>query len=88
MSDTLQTLQSALPTAVFTTDPDVMWGYSRDRADLVAAGKPLAVLRPTTTDEVVTIMRWASSTGTPVVARGAGTGLSGGATALDDCLVV
>ncbi|MDT7669926.1 MAG: glycolate oxidase [Pseudonocardiales bacterium] len=88
MSDTLQTLQSALPAAVFTTDPDVMWGYSRDRADLVAAGKPLAVLRPTTTDEVVTIMRWASSTGTPVVARGAGTGLSGGATALDDCLVV
>ena len=88
MSETLAALRHALPAAVLTTDPDVMWGYRRDRADLVAAGKPLAVLRPTTTDQVATIMRWASSTGTPVVARGAGTGLSGGATALDDCLVV
>jgi glycolate oxidase len=88
VSDSLEALRSALPAAVVTTDPDVMGGYRRDRADLVAAGKPLAVLRPTTTDEVVTIMRWASSTGTPVVARGAGTGLSGGATALDGCLVV
>jgi len=88
MSDSLETLRRALPAAACTTDPDVMGSYRRDRADLVPAGKPLAVLRPTTTDEVVTIMRWASSTGTPVVARGAGTGLSGGATALDGCLVV
>ena len=88
MSTSLEALRDALPAAALTTDPDVMSGYRQDRADLVAAGKPLAVLRPATTDEVVTIMRWASSTGTPVVARGAGTGLSGGATALDDCLVV
>jgi glycolate oxidase len=88
VTDTFEALRRALPAAALTTDPDVMSGYRRDRADLVAPGKPLAVLRPTTTDEVVTIMGWASSTGTPVVARGAGTGLSGGATALDDCLVV
>lgn len=40
---------------------------------------PLAVLLPETTAEVQSIMRICSKQGVPVVARGAGTGLSGGA---------
>ena len=40
---------------------------------------PAAVVFPQTTEQVSQIMRLASSAGFPVVARGAGTGLSGGA---------
>ncbi|EUA23425.1 FAD binding domain protein [Mycobacterium xenopi 4042] len=35
-----------------------------------------------------TVLRWASANRIPVVTRGAGTGLSGGATALDDSIVL
>ena len=78
----------AVPADIVVTDPDTMEGYRRDMADLVAAGKPAAVLRPTSTLQVSAIMTWAHKTGTTVVPRGAGTGLSGGATAIDGCVIV
>lgn len=77
-----------LPTEVLVTDPDVMEGYRRDRADLVPAGAPVAVARPVRTEQVSAIMRWAWRHRVTVVPRGAGTGLSGGANAIDGCLVV
>jgi glycolate oxidase subunit GlcD len=42
-------------------------------------GKPDAVFYPESTADVSAMMRWARANGLPVVARGAGTGLSGGA---------
>lgn len=77
-----------LPGDVLVTDQDVMEGYRRDRADLVAAGTPVAVARPVLTDQVSEIMRWAWRHRVTVVPRGAGTGLSGGANAIDGCVVV
>ena len=62
--------------------------YRRDEADLCEAGTPLAVIRPTTTAEVVAAVKWAARHGVPVVAQGARTGLAGGANAVDGCLVV
>ncbi|MCS6879789.1 MAG: FAD-linked oxidase C-terminal domain-containing protein [Oscillochloridaceae bacterium] len=44
-------------------------------------GSPDLVLMPERADEVARIVRWAASQRKPVVARGAGTGLSGGAVA-------
>jgi glycolate oxidase len=85
---TLDELRTHVPADIIVTDPDTMEGYRRDMADLVAAGKPAAILRPTSTGQVVDIMEWATRTRTIVVPRGAGTGLSGGATALDECVVV
>ena len=77
-----------LPGQVLVTDPDVMEGYRRDRADLVRAGTPVAVARPVLTEQVSEIMRWAWRHRVTVVPRGAGTGLSGGANAIDGCLIV
>ena len=77
-----------LPADVLVTDQDVMDGYRRDQADLVDAGMPIAVARPTRTSQVSEILRWASECGVIVVPRGAGTGLSGGANAIDGCLIV
>lgn len=84
----LADLIADLPDGVVVTDPAVTEGYRQDRALDPAAGKPLAVVRPRCTEEVQTVMRWASAHRVPVVTRGAGSGLSGGATALDDGIVL
>src|SRR5580704_7912485 len=70
------------------TDPAVTEGYRQDRALDPSAGKPLAVVRPRRTEEVQTVMRWATTHQIPVVTRGMGTGLSGGATAVDGGIVL
>jgi len=70
------------------TDPAVTEGYRQDRAFDPSAGKPLAVVRPLRTEHVQTVLRWAAANRVPVVPRGAGSGLSGGATALDGGIVL
>jgi glycolate oxidase subunit GlcD len=50
--------------------------------------RPDAVVLPRSTDEVAAIVRWAATRGLPVTARGAGTGLAGGATAAHGGLVL
>ena len=77
-----------LPDGMVVTDPAITEGYRQDRAFDASAGKPLAVVRPRCTEEVQTILRWASANRVPVVPRGAGSGLSGGATALDNGIVL
>ena len=87
-TDSLAGLVADLPDGMVVTDPAVTEGYRHDRALDPAAGKPLAVVRPRCTEEVQTVMRWASANRVPVVPRGAGSGLSGGATALDGGIVL
>ncbi|QYB00247.1 FAD-binding protein (plasmid) [Rhodococcus sp. USK10] len=84
----LDSLRRQLPVGIVVTDPDTVEGYRRDSSDLLHPGSPLAVLRPTSALQVSTIMKWATATSTVVVPRGAGTGASGGATALDGCVIV
>jgi glycolate oxidase len=84
----LAELIAELPDGMVVTDPNVTEGYRRDRAFDPSAGKPLAVVRPRRTEEVQTVLRWATAHRVPVVPRGAGSGLSGGATALDDGIVL
>jgi glycolate oxidase len=50
-----------------------------DKSGHVSASAPLAVVTARSVDDVQAVMRIASATGTPVVTRGAGTGLAGGA---------
>jgi glycolate oxidase len=72
------------------TDAEVLASYQRDQAApaLVPAGMPAAVVRPRTTAQVQHAVRTAAKHGLPVVPRGAGSGLSGGANAIDGCLIV
>jgi glycolate oxidase len=70
------------------TDPDVMEAYRRDQAHPVPAGRPLAVLLAESVADVAAALAWADAERVPVVPRGAGTGLAGGATAIDGCLVL
>ncbi|MCB9411221.1 FAD-linked oxidase C-terminal domain-containing protein, partial [Mycolicibacterium sp.] len=73
---------------VVVTDPAILASYRQDRAADPAAGMPLALVRPTKTEEVQTVLRWATAHRVPVVPRGAGSGLSGGATAVDGGIVL
>jgi FAD/FMN-containing dehydrogenase len=43
-------------------------------------GACLAVAQPDTVEDVASVVKWCASTGTPIVAQGGNTGLSGGAT--------
>lgn len=87
MSD-VDRLADAVTTGRLITDPDLIERYRRDEAHLVPPGKPVAVLLAAEVGEVSAALAWANETRTPVVPRGAGSGLAGGAVALDGCLVV
>lgn len=86
--DTLLRELAALvtPSPVLSSSEDMMVyecdGHTLDKAP------PLAVVFPTTTEQVVAIVQFADTHNLPFVARGAGTGLSGGALALDGGLVI
>ena len=84
----LDALAAVLPPGALVTDVDVVEGYRYDRAMTVRPGRPLAVVRATCTADVQATLRFASAHGIPVVTRGAGTGLSGGAAAIDGCITL
>lgn len=84
----LASLIAELPDGTVVTDPDIVASYRQDRAADPSAGTPLAVVRPRRTEEVQATLRWASAHRIAVVPRGMGTGLSGGATALDGGIVL
>ena len=81
-------LAGRLSPGALVTDPDIIESYRRDRAAIVPAGQPRAVVRAASVADVSAALAWATANRVPVVPRGAGTGLSGGANAIDGCLVV
>jgi glycolate oxidase len=84
----LADLAAVLPPERVLADPDTVAPYLRDQAQWADHGRPHAVVRPRSTAEVADAVRVAARHRVPVVARGAGTGLSGGANAVDGGLVL
>ena len=87
-SDLLGELDAGLPDGSVVTDPDLLRSYRHDAAGGASAGEPLVLVLPRTTEQVSAVLRAAHRTRTPVVPRGAGSGLSGGADAVDGCVVL
>lgn len=77
-----------IPVDRVITAPESVEGLSHDQAAWAPYGRPAAVVRATCTRDVAAVVRACVEHRTPVVARGAGTGLSGGANAVDGCVVV
>jgi glycolate oxidase len=88
MADELDALIAALPDGRVIADPDIVESYRRDQTAVVAPGKPLCVVAARSTAEVTETMRWASKHRVPVVPRGGGTSLAGGASAIDGCVML
>jgi glycolate oxidase len=84
----LEAIRSRLPSLRLLTEADETEAYRFDRTPYVPAGRPLAVALPTTTAEVSELVRLAAEHRVPIVPRGAGSGLSGGANAIDGALTL
>ena len=72
-------LAHILPKGQVFVDKATLIAYEVDAG--IDRGQPEGVVFPRTTEEVARIVRWAAQHSVPLVARGAGTGLSGGAVA-------
>ncbi|MEV7340899.1 FAD-linked oxidase C-terminal domain-containing protein [Streptomyces sp. NPDC093544] len=77
-----------LPPDRLTTDPATLTAHATDRSGTRLDGSPLAVVHARRTEDVTVTLRHAHELRVPVVPRGAGTGLSGGATAGEGTLVL
>ena len=87
-SELIARTAEVVPAERFVTDPDVMATYQHDEAEWAPSFVPVAVVRPRTAREVQAVVRQCIEMALPVVARGAGTGLSGGANAVPGCVVI
>lgn len=74
--------------ASLIVDPEIVSSYSRDQSQLATHGNPQLVLLAKSEDEVSKTLKFANSQKIPVVARGAGSGLSGGANAVSGGIVI
>ena len=88
MTDLLTELRGRLPEQRIKTDPDIVGAYSHDRAHFEEHGTAAVLVSPHSTDEVVAAMKAAEAANAIVVPRGAGTGLTGAANAIDDCMIL
>ncbi|MFF5985643.1 FAD-binding oxidoreductase [Prauserella flavalba] len=84
----LSTLREELGADAVLTDPDVTAAYSRDEMPLAPAGVPLAVVLPSDVAGVRATVRACAEAGVPIVPRGAGSGICGGANAIEGCVVL
>ncbi len=81
-------LAARLPADRIQTDRDVIDAYRQDRAVFEGAGSAAILVNPRSTDEVVAVVEAANAADVPVVPRGAGTGLTGAANAVDGCVMM
>ena len=84
----LADLRAVLPTGAVLHDPVATERYRRDEAAGAHAGLPVAVVRPISPEQVRDVVRACLRHGAPVVPRGAGSGLAGGANAVDGGVVI
>ncbi|HEY7702662.1 MAG TPA: FAD-linked oxidase C-terminal domain-containing protein [Candidatus Limnocylindrales bacterium] len=84
----LDALRARLPDLRLLTDESDRESYRRDETAYLPAGLPGAVALPTETAQVVAIVETCAAYDVPIVPRGAGSGLSGGAAGIEGALTV
>jgi glycolate oxidase len=83
----LRELSSVLPPDSILSDADELVVYESD-GFTIAKARPAAVVFPTSTDEVVQVVRVLGRHRVGIVPRGSGTGLAGGCVAFDNGVIV
>src|SRR4051794_27594412 len=81
-------IANRLPGTKLLTEPLDRESYRTDETPFLHTGLPRAIAVPTTTAEVAELVRIAAEFRVPIVPRGAGTGLSGGASGIEGCLTI
>ncbi|MFJ3033225.1 FAD-binding oxidoreductase [Curtobacterium pusillum] len=91
MDTVVSALRSALADPdgeVVRTEREVLDAARTDKSGWTAPGGPVAVVEARTVEHVQTTLRTCSELGVPVVPRGAGTGLAGGANGTEGSVVL
>ncbi len=84
----LRAIATELPGLRLLTDATDRESYRRDETAYLPTGLPLAVVLPETTAQVAALVRLCGAHDVPIVPRGAGTGLSGGAAGIAGALTI
>jgi len=84
----LDALRAAVPGMRLLTEQADTEAYRFDETEYTRPGVPIGVCFPQTTEDVAAVMRVCAEHRVPLVPRGAGSGLSGGATAVEGGLTV
>ena len=84
----IDAIRARLPEVRLLTDPVDRERHRSDETAYLRAGLPAAVALPTTTAQVAELVRIAGELRVPVVPRGAGSGLSGGAAGIEGGLTI
>ena len=84
----IEAIRTELPALRLLTDAADRESYRNDETAYLSAGLPLAVALPETTAQVAALVRLAAAHEVPVVPRGAGSGLSGGAAGIEGGLTI
>ncbi|KOX03173.1 FAD-binding oxidoreductase [Micromonospora sp. DT68] len=84
----VNSLRAELGVAAVVTDPQTTQPYARDMMPLAPSGVPLAVVFPADVTKIQACVRLCADAGVPIVPRGAGSGLTGAANAIDGCVVL
>ena len=84
----IDALRRGLPADRVIVDPDVLAAMSHDDAEWAPVARAAAGVRARTEAEVQHVVRTCAELAAPIVPRGAGTGLSGGANAVAGCVVL
>jgi len=87
-TELIEALGRGLPDGRLVADPDVLAVMSHDDAEWAPVGAAAVGVRARSEAEVQHVVRVCAEFGAPIVPRGSGTGLSGGANAVDGCVVL
>ncbi|HEX3796205.1 MAG TPA: FAD-linked oxidase C-terminal domain-containing protein [Acidimicrobiales bacterium] len=88
MSDLIEKLRQLIDPGSVIPGDDAHTDYTHDEALTGQSVVPGALVFPTTTDDVVRVLKCAHAERIPVVARGSGTGLSGGCQPVPDGILL
>jgi glycolate oxidase len=83
-----EALSRGIPDERLVVDADVLAAISHDEAEWAPAGHAVVGVRARSEAEVQHVVRTCAELGAPIVPRGAGTGLSGGANAVGGCVIL
>jgi glycolate oxidase len=87
-AELIHAIEHAVGSSSIQHAPEVVESYRRDSALLPPAGIPSCVVTARSTEDVAAVVKVARQHGRPVVTRGAGSGLTGGANAIDGCVLL
>jgi glycolate oxidase len=86
--DVVELMTGLLPAGQVATDASTLERYAHDDAEWAPYVAPLAVVFAESTEDVASVVAFAGANELSIVARGAGTGLSGGANSVENCVIL